>query len=173
MRLRIPAPLAALVLGVYLAVVPVAFGQRRGEARHRATARPPDAARLPEIERFSRMPPARQERELEKLPPDRRRRVERQLRRYNQLSPEQRQELRQRYEMFRRLPPERQEALRRAFRDFEQLPPERRRAVRAAFQRLRAMPPAKREARMKSAGFRSRFNKRERKILRELSRAAE
>ena len=122
------------------------------------------------IERWSQMPPEQRRKALEKLAPERRRRIEEQLRQYQNLTPEQRQQLRFRSEMFGQLPPERQEVARRLFRQFNQLPPDRQNMVREEFQNLRAMPPADRRARIQSEEFREKYDNREQMFLRQFSR---
>ena len=74
------------------------------------------------IERWTQMSPEQRSRALEKLPPERRQRIEQLLNQYQSLSPEEREQLRFRSEMFNQLPPEKQDVARRLFRQFNQLP---------------------------------------------------
>src|SRR5215467_11793844 len=78
------------------------------------------------LERFSRMTPDERQRALDRLPPERREKIEQQLRQYNSMSPVERRQL----EAFRDLPPERQETVRRIYRRMNNLPEDRRTAVR-------------------------------------------
>ena len=118
------------------------------------------------IERWYQMAPEQRQRALDRLAPERRRRIEEQLERYQSLTPEQRQQLRFRAEMFNQLPPERQDVARRLFRQFNQLPPDRQGVLREEFAHLRTMPEADRRARIESDEFRDRFNNREQRFLR-------
>lgn len=117
-----------------------------GQVRPRREA-PPRAVR--EVERFEQMSPEERRRELDKLPPGRRRLVEERLRRLHSLPPEQRDQLRDRFRRFERLTPERQAALREELR------------------RLRSLPPAQRRRRLQE--LRGRFSPEEREILQEVS----
>jgi hypothetical protein len=118
------------------------------------------------IERWNQMPPEERRRALDRLPPERRQKIEEQLERYQNLSPEQRQQLRFRAEMFNQLPPERQDVARRLFRQFNQLPPDRQGLLREEFRTLRALPDEDRRNRIESDDFRGRFNPREQRFLR-------
>ena len=118
------------------------------------------------IERWTQMTPEARRRALDRLPPERRRRIEEQLERYQSLTPEQREQLRFRAQMFNQLPPDRQDAARRLFRQFNQLPPARQGLLREEFQTLRALPEEDRRARVDSDDFRARFNNREQRFLR-------
>jgi len=122
------------------------------------------------IERWTNMSPQQRARALEKLPPERRRRIEQLLNQYQNLSPEERQQLSFRAEMFDQLPPERQDIARRLFRQFNQLPPERQALVREEFRSLRAMRPVDRRARIQSPEFSDKFAPREQQFLRQFSR---
>src|SRR5262245_26492977 len=121
------------------------------------------------VDKWNRMTPDERQKALEKLPPERRQKIEQQLNRYNNLSPEERRQLRNRYQMFNQLPPEKQNQARRLFRLFGELPQERQGMVRGEFETLRAMPEADRRARMNSDEFRNKYNSREQKILGDLS----
>src|SRR5438128_12631176 len=121
------------------------------------------------IERWSRMTPEQRRRALDRLPPERRARIEQQLERYQSMTPEQREQLRFRAQTFAQLPPEKQEQARGLFRQFNQLPADRKAALRGEFRNLRSLPPADRASRLESDEFRSGFDNREQRILRELS----
>lgn len=118
------------------------------------------------VERWNQMSPDDRRRALDRLPPERRRKIEEQLEKYQNLTPDERQQLRFRAEMFNQLSPERQDVARRLFRQFNQLPTDRQGLLREEFGTLRAMPEEDRRARITSDDFRSRFNNREQRFLR-------
>ena len=101
------------------------------------------------LERFQKMTPEQRQRALERLPPDRRARIEEQLRRLQNLPPDQRQQLQERYQRFQSLPRDRQIA------------------VRTELQSLRQMPPAERRARVNSPEFQETYSPQEQRLLRE------
>jgi hypothetical protein len=117
------------------------------------------------IERWNNMTPEQRRNALDRLPPERRRRIEEQLERYSNLSPEERRALRFRWEMFTQLPPERQDEARRLFRQFNQLAPDRQSRLREEFQQLREMPEVQRQARLESGEFREAYTLREQRFL--------
>jgi hypothetical protein len=121
------------------------------------------------LERWSRMTPEQRSKALDRLPPERRQKIEKQLDRYQSLTPEQREQLRFRAQMFQQLPPEKQDEARRLFRQFNQLPPDRRGVLREEFRNLRGLSEADRTARVESDEFRSKFDNREQRFLRSLS----
>jgi hypothetical protein len=130
----------------------------------------PGAARDTPIERWMRMSPEQRQRALDKLPPERRQRVEERIRQYQQLSPQERQALRQRYDRFSQLPPQKQNQARALFRRFSALPAERRQALQHELQQLRSMPEAERRTRVASEDFRNRFSPSEQQMLQDLAR---
>jgi hypothetical protein len=117
------------------------------------------------IERWNNMTPEQRRKALDRVPPERRRRIEEQLEQYSNLSPEERRALRFRWEMFSQLPPERQDEARRLFRQFSQLPQARQSRLREEFQQLRAMPEPERAARLESSEFREAYTVREQRFL--------
>jgi Protein of unknown function (DUF3106) len=122
------------------------------------------------VDRFNRMPPEERQKALEKLPPERRKRLEEQLDQYNHLTPEQRRQERLRYQAFnQQFPPDKQNQARRLFRQFGELPAERQGPLRKEFESLRALPDAERRARINSDEFRSKYDSHEQRILRDLS----
>lgn len=122
------------------------------------------------VERLRRLSPAQRQKLLERLPPERRQRVERQLHDLDQMSPVERQRLHDRYEMFRQLPPEKQEALRGAFRKFNLLPADRRDAIRKEMVELKNMKPAERRERIQSDAFNEQFSLEEQQVMRRFFR---
>jgi phage-related protein len=121
------------------------------------------------IDQFMRMSPAEQQKALNRLPPEKRRRLEERLEKFNQLPAGQQQTLRNMYDRLQQLPRERQQAVRKSLNQFSQQPPERRQAMR---QELRSMAPLDaqdREGRMASPEFRERFSEKEQRIVRDMS----
>ena len=127
--------------------------------------------RLPRtpVDKFNRMTPDERQRALEKLPPERRKKIEDQLNWYNSLTPQQRRQLRSRLQAFNQLPPEKQNQTRRLFRQFGELPQERQEPVLKEFENLRVLPEAERRARINSDEFRNKYNSHEQRILGDLS----
>jgi hypothetical protein len=120
------------------------------------------------IERLNNMTPEQRKRALDRLPPERRERVERRLQNYNALPPEAKERLREQYREFQKLPVEKQDAIRRSFRQLGELPQDRRPMVRREVMRLRRLTPEERASRMDDENFRSRFSESERQIIRDL-----
>jgi uncharacterized protein DUF3106 len=128
---------------------------------------PPPANGL--IERLNSMSPEQRKRALDRLPPERRERVQRRLDNYNALSPEAKERLREEYQQFQKLPVERQDSIRRSFRQLVALPQDRKPVVRREVVRLRQLTPEDRASKMDSDDFRSRFSESERQIIRDLA----
>lgn len=147
-------PLAAtLLLGTGVAVSPLVAQGRKGapSIARRAPERPqrPQGNPARELDRFARMSPQERQKQLSKLPPERRQQIETRLERYQNLSPQQRQQLQQRFEAFQKMPPERQDA------------------VRNEIQNLRSLPPAQRKERLSSPDVQQNFSNDEQKLLRQ------
>jgi hypothetical protein len=137
-------------------------GQPKAQPKPKAQAPPPrQAPNRPnrpqqppqsptrEVERFLNMPADQREKELSKLPPARRERVEQQVDRLNKMPPAQRaQELRR-------------------LQAFEDLPPQRRVVVRQQIQSLQALPRPERQAWLNSDEMKRNFSPAEQQILRE------
>ena len=128
---------------------------------------PPPGAVM--IERLNRMTPEQRQRFLDRLPPQRRERVERRLENFNSLSADAKAKLREQYQEFQKLPTERQNAIRRSFRQLNALSEDRKPVVRRELMRLRRMTPEGRTEAMETERFRSRFNESERQLLFDLS----
>lgn len=130
----------------------------------------PNALNGPTIlDRLERMTPDERQRILDRLPPERRARVEARLRAYEGLSQADRDRLRRQYDTFRALPPEQKANARRLFWQFLELPPGRRMVLRQEADRLSRMPWPRRQARMSSPEFARRYTPEEREILRVLA----
>jgi len=166
--------LAGLGFGLCLSVPAVAQrGPRGGGARAQAPRNPrnetrQNAEKTP-IEEFETLPRDQQEKALNRLPPAQRQKLQERLQRFNALPPQQQQALRTLYNRLHQLPPERQEAVRKAVNKFSQQPADRQQAMREELRDVAALPPADRQAHMAGPGFRSRFNKKEQDILRDMS----
>jgi hypothetical protein len=168
--MRRSAIIALVALGSLTGPFAVGQGRRGGMAQGRRASHVERSAKpATPLDEFERMTPEERRNALDKLPPDRRKKVQQQLDRLNRLTPEQREKLKEQYEMFRQLPPERQEALRKVMKRFSEQPPERRQALRDELIQLRSMGESERRARLASPDTRSRFNSGERKILEEMS----
>ena len=69
----------------------------------------PPRANQNALDRLNRMPPAQRQRVLDRLPPERKAKIESRLEKYNQLPQAQKDRLRAQTELFQSLPPEKQE----------------------------------------------------------------
>ena len=121
------------------------------------------ARRTAELDRFDRMTPDQRQKALDRLPPERRQRIEQGLDQYRAMNPENRERLRN----FERMPEEQRDAVRQSFRRMQELPPRRRVVVRQEVQRLRGMSDAERESHMQSQDFRKRFDASEQGLVRD------
>jgi hypothetical protein len=121
------------------------------------------ARRINEFDRLERMTPEQRKKALDRLPPERRQRIEQGLEQYHNMNPENKERLRN----FARLPEEQREAIRQNFRRMQDLPPGRRAMVRRELQVMRDMPAADRDSRMQSEQFRRRFDSSEQNLIRD------
>lgn len=121
------------------------------------------ARRVNEFDRLERMSPEQRKKALDRLPPERRQRIEEGLERYHNMNPENKERLRN----FARLPEEQREAIRQNFRRMQDLPPGRRAMVRRELQLMRDMPAADRESRLQSDQFKRRFDPSEQNLIRD------
>jgi hypothetical protein len=156
-----------LLLTVTIAGLLLLPGIASAQPRNRRGGPPPANTAL--IERLNRMTPEERQRALDKLPPERRQRLEKRLENFKALPPEVREKLREDYEEFQKLPVERQNAIRRSFRQLNELPDDRKPVVRRELNRLRRMTPEARSAAMEMEQFRNRFNESERQLLFDLT----
>lgn len=151
------ARIAAAVLLVCGAFFPVSAQQKKPPKApppaKPAPAPKPVGGKVPrvnstlELERFSNMSPKEREKELAKLPPQRRAAFEQRLARYEQMTPEQRERVRQRVE------------------EMESLPRDRQNAVRAEIQRINALPFQQRMKILSGEEFRQKFSPDEQKLV--------
>lgn len=164
--------------GFFLASAALCLGALPALAQHGTRgARMPRAGRVERgqnpkktpIEEFETLPPAEQQKALNRLPPDQRHRLEERLQRFNALPPEQQQALKTLYNRLHELPPQRQEGVRKSINKFAEQAPERQQAMRDELRRLAALPQQERQAHMNTAEFRGRFSKKEQEVLRDMS----
>jgi hypothetical protein len=128
--------------------------------------RPPNekqVKRLAEFERLDRMSPEQRRKALDRLPVERRQRIEEGLAQYRNMNPENRERLRN----FQKLPEEQRDSIRQNFRRMQELPQERRVLVRRELQQLRSLTPEERETRFQSEGFKKRFDTNEQSLIRD------
>lgn len=128
--------------------------------------RPPNekqVKRLAEFERLDRMSPEQRRKALDRLPAERRQRIEEGLAQYRSMNPENRERLRN----FQKLPEEQRDSIRQNFRRMQELPQERRVLVRRELQQLRSLTPEERETRFQSEGFKKRFDANEQSLIRD------
>jgi Protein of unknown function (DUF3106) len=152
-------------------LVCLASGATAGAQGRQAGPKPlrtPKNVKTP-IDEFLRMSPEQQQRALDRLPPEKRARLQQRLERFNQLPPQQQQALRNMYDRLNQLPPERQQVVRRSLNQFSQQPPDRRQAMRQELARMAPLEAEDREARMSSPEFRERFSEKEQRIVRDMS----
>jgi len=122
MRIRSSIPaLAAVVCGLWL-TAPAAAQQEAPDEQEWPAAPAPPKAGMPRalagptvLDRLEQMSPAERQRVLDRLPPERRSRLEERLAAYDRLPPDERERLRRQYERFNSLSPE-QQRFAKAFR---------------------------------------------------------
>ena len=146
-------------------------GARGGAARapHGTRAEPGVNQQKTPIDEFETLPPAEQQKALDRLPPAERRKLEERLQRFNALPPQQQQTLKTLYNRLHQLRPERQEAVRKAINRFSQQPADRQQAMRDGLRNVAALPAGQRQTYLNSPEFHSQFSKKEQDILRDMS----
>jgi hypothetical protein len=145
MRMRGVVAVAAVVF-VWGHVSPAAAQNKSGNQQW-VRPKAPDA--VDELREFQQMSPEERQRELAKLPPARRARVEQQMERLDKATPEQRERIYYRLETMQRLTPE------------------RRQAVNAEIESLRGLTQREKRARMDSEDFNRDFSPEEQKVIRD------
>jgi hypothetical protein len=141
MRTRDPR-IAVAVLVVCGAIFPLAAQQKKPpkppppqKAQAHPGGKPSEAVKrlnenpTGELDRFTQMSPQQREKELSKLPPQRRAAFEQHLARYMQMTPEQQQKARQTVEMMQSLPKDRQNAIKQEIQRLQALPGPQRRKI--------------------------------------------
>jgi hypothetical protein len=106
----------------------------KGQSAHPGGKPSPAVQRLNEnpageLDRFTKMAPEQREKELSKLPPQRRAAFEQRLARYEQMTPEQQEKFKLNLEMMQSLPKDRQNAVRQEIQRILALPGPQRRKV--------------------------------------------
>lgn len=163
--------LALAAVGVGISMQSPLWAQRaRGGAARTAphTTRGEKEERTP-IEEFETMSPEDQQKALNRLPPSQRAQLQERLKRFNALPPDQQQALKTLYNRLHQLPPDRQDAVRKAINKLSEQSAERQQAIRQELRDMAALPTSERRAHIASSDFRSRFNKKEQEILRDMS----
>lgn len=97
-----------------------------------------------QLERFQQLSPQDREKELSKLPPARRARVEQQLANLAKLTPQQRARRLERLRTLQSLPPARRQAVRQEIQDLRSLPP-RLRAARLNGEEMKTFSPVEQQ----------------------------
>ena len=146
-----------------LALFSVSAFAQRPPGPHRGGFPPPPPHVM--IDRLSQMTPEQRQKMLDRLPPDRRERVEEHLKQWEGLSPETREALRRQYSDFQQMSPEKRDAIRSLFKRFSEMPEERRRELHRELGQLRNMPADRRAERLSSDQFKSEYNEQEREML--------
>jgi Protein of unknown function (DUF3106) len=109
--------------------------------------RGPQPTAAKELDQFAKMSPKEREKELSKLPPQRRAAFEQRLARYQQMTPEQ------------------QDKFKRNLETMEALPKDRQNAVRQEIQRLTALPFPQRRKAVENEAFKQRFSPDEQRLV--------
>jgi len=164
--------LSVFALGAFLSVAAFADPQPplKGKGpgfmgKGRAAGVSPDV-----IDRFSRLTPSERREALGKLPPERRKMMERRLDTWANTSPEQRRRLEGSYARFQEMTPEKQREVRQLFRRFsETFEPERRPRAQFAIRQLRKADTEERKRLLGSRPFLNNFNEDERKLIEQMA----
>ncbi len=128
------------------------------------------------LRRYKDLPPAEQERELQRdpgfrlLPPAQQQLLRQRLRHFSNLPPQQQLRMLNRMEVWEHLTPAQKQQARQIWGQMRQLPPDRQRMVTTAVRDLRAMPPGQREGVIDSPRFRGMFSDQEREMMRGATR---
>jgi hypothetical protein len=150
--------------------------QRPSQAPRQQEGRPQRGHAGDWLRRYKDLPPAEQERELQRdpgfrrLPPARQQLLRQRLQHFSSLPPQQQLRILNRMDTWEHLTPEQKTQARQVFNQFRQLPPARQRMVGTAVHDLRGMPPDQRERVIDSPRFRSMFSDQERDMIRGASR---
>lgn len=160
--MRMRSVMAALALGFVWGFLSPAAAQKKppkpppaphangnkGAGNKNPNANKPDPVK--ELERFQQMSPQQREKELAKLPPQRREHIEQQMAKLDSLSPDDRARMLNRLETMQRLTPA------------------RRQAVNDELKYIRSLPtPHERKARLFSPAFSEQYTPEEQKVIRD------
>lgn len=122
------------------------------------------------VERFNKMSPTERSEALSKLPPERRRMMERRLEEWANSPPEVRRRLEASYARFRELSPEKQREVRELFRRFaETFTPERRLEAMRTVRRLKTADADGRKRITDSAVYSEQFSDEERRLIEKMA----
>jgi hypothetical protein len=128
------------------------------------------------LRRYKDLPPAEQERELQKdpafrrLPPGQQQLLRQRLQHFSSLPPQQQLRMLNRMETWEHLTPEQKQQARQIYGQMRQLPPDRQRMVTTAVRELRSMPQDQRERIIDSDRFKGVFTDQEREMMRGATR---
>ncbi len=128
------------------------------------------------LRRYKDLPPAEQERELQKdpgfraLPPARQQELRQRLQHFSSLSPQEQLRILNNMERWEHLTPGQKQQARQVFNQFRRLPPARKQMVATAVNELRNIPPDQRDRVIDSPRFRGMFSDQEREMIRGASR---
>ena len=123
------------------------------------------------LRKFSNLPPAQQEKQLESDPmfrslsPDRQQHLLDRLRNFNSLSPDKKEKILNRMETYEHLPPEKQAQARTLFQQYQGLPADQRNQVSQEYRKLRQMSPEQRTQYFNSDEFHNNLNDQQRDLL--------
>ena len=123
------------------------------------------------LQRHGNLPPAEQEKALQREPgfnrlnPETQQKLIERLRQLNRMPPNQRQRALDRIEALEHMTPQMRQQVSASVQQYHALPEDRQRLVKKAFRDLREYPPEQRQAMMNSIQFRAQFTPQERFIL--------
>src|SRR6516162_7967622 len=109
------------------------------------------------LRKFSNLPPAQQEKQLENDPM------------FRSLTPDKKEKILNRMETYEHLPPEKQAQARTLFAQYQGLPPDQRSQVSQEYRKLRQMSPDQRAQYFNSDEFHNNLNDQQRDLLRGMS----
>jgi len=124
------------------------------------------------LRRHEDLPPAEQQKQLEKDPnfqrstPEQQQQMRQRLEKFNNLPPDQKQRVLNRMDMLEHMSPAQRQETRQLFQQFRQLNPDRREVVRSEIRRIRSLPPEERQRTYNSDQFRNNFSPDEQSVIR-------
>jgi len=124
------------------------------------------------LRKFSNLPPAQQEKQLQNDPmfrsltPDKQQHLLNRLRKFNSLSPDKKEQILNRMETYEHLSPDKQAQARSLFQHYQGLPPDQRSQVSQEYRKLRQMTPEQRAQYFNSDEFHNNLNEQQRDLLR-------
>lgn len=122
------------------------------------------------VERFSRLTPSERREAIGKLPPERRKMMERRLEEWANTPAEERRRLEGTYARFQEMTPEKQQEIRQLFRRFsETFAPDRRPKAQNAIRLLKRADSEERQRFTGSRRYQENFNEDERKLIEQMA----